>query len=100
MTPLDHLVIRRATDRDHGALVRLAGLDSKQLPADDFLIAEVAGEPWAAVGLASGTLVADPFRPSAAVAELLRFRAERAHDTRVTRRGLGRRFRPALAGPR
>jgi hypothetical protein len=100
MTPLDDLIIRRATTRDRDLLDRLAGLDSTRLPTDDFLIAEVAGEPWAAVGIASGALAADPFRPSAGVAELLRLRAERARDAHVTRPGRGGRFRLAVAGPR
>jgi hypothetical protein len=103
MTRLDDLTIRRATDRDREALDRLAGLDSTHLPADDFLIAEVGGEPWAAVGIASGAIVANPFRPSADVAALLRLRAERARDARVTHPGLWSRRRLAAvsgAGPR
>jgi hypothetical protein len=90
MARLDELTIRRATDRDLEALDRLAGLDSTRLPVDEFLIAEVAGEPWAAVGIASGAIAADPFRPTADVAALLRLRAERARDARSTR-GLGLR---------
>jgi hypothetical protein len=48
------------------------------LPDDDFLIAEVADEAWAAIGLRTRALVADPFRPSGQVAELLRLRVERS----------------------
>ena len=73
----DTITIRRAANGDRPALERLAGRDSAVLPHDDFVIAEVGEEVWAAIGLCSGTLVADPFRPSAGVAELLRMRIER-----------------------
>jgi|SRR6266536_2496385 len=76
----DTITIRRASPNDRPALERLAGRDSKALPDDDYLIAEVADEAWAAVGIRTGTLAADPFRPSRHVAELLRIRAEHARD--------------------
>jgi hypothetical protein len=74
---LHGVTIRRAGSSDGRALDRLAGRDSQRLPSDDFLIAEVGGEPWAALGIHSGVVVADPFRPSADLVELLRLRAER-----------------------
>jgi hypothetical protein len=76
----DTITIRRTTPADRQALDRLAGRDSKLLPDDDFLIAEVANEPWAAVGIRTGILLADPFRPSGDVAALLRMRADHARD--------------------
>jgi hypothetical protein len=72
------ITIRRAVQGDRVALEHLAGRDSTALPDDEFLIAEVGDELWAAIGLSTGTLVADPFRPSAGVAELLRLRIQRA----------------------
>jgi hypothetical protein len=74
----DTITIRRAGPEDRTALDRLAGRDSAVLPDDDFLIAEVADEAWAAIGLRTRALVADPFRPSGQVAELLRLRVERS----------------------
>jgi hypothetical protein len=74
---LDGVTIRRTNGSDGGALDRLAGRDSQRLPSDDFLVAEVGGEPWAAVGIHSGAVVADPFRPSADLVELLQLRAVR-----------------------
>jgi hypothetical protein len=71
------ITIRGASSGDLPALERLAGRDSAVLPDDDFLIAQVGDEVWAAIGLCTGTFVADPFRPSAGVAELLRMRVER-----------------------
>jgi hypothetical protein len=71
------ITIRHAAAGDRQALERLAGRDSTVLEDDDFVIAEVGDEAWAAIGLGSGTLVADPFRPSGGVVELLRMRVER-----------------------
>ena len=83
------IAIRRAQDRDARAIDRLAALDSSVAPRGTVLLAEVDGEPWAALGLDDGHVVADPFRRSAWVVELLRARA---------RQGEGlRRGRPILA---
>ena len=76
----DSVTIRRAGAADGESLVRLAGLDSKRLPTGNFLIAEVDGEEWAAVELESGDVLADPFRPTANVAALLRMRAARIRE--------------------
>ena len=84
MNEPDSITIRQARSADGEALDRLAGLDSKALPSDDFLIAEVAGDPWAAVGVRSGVVVADPFRPSGGLAELLCLRAKRVRQSRTT----------------
>jgi hypothetical protein len=69
------VLIRRAGPHDAAAVARLAALDSAAPPAGDVLVAIVGGEPWAALSLADGRAVADPFRPSAAAVELLRVRA-------------------------
>jgi hypothetical protein len=69
------LTIRRADTSDAGALVRLAALDSASPPTGDALVAEVGGELWAAVELDSGAAIADPFRPSGELVDLLRLQA-------------------------
>jgi hypothetical protein len=85
------LTIRRATAADAFALRRLAAIDSAAPPTGDVLLAEMGNELWAAVSLDSGTAIADPFRPSGDLVELLRFRAERLHrDERGQRRALAR----------
>ena len=71
----EQITLRRAGIDDAAALAILAELDSQRLPDDEFLIGEVAGEPWAALGVASGILVADPYRPTVELAALLRMRA-------------------------
>jgi hypothetical protein len=85
------LTIRRADASDTGALVRLAALDSASPPAGDVLLAEVGDELWAAVELDSGAAIADPFRPSGDMVDLLKLRAGRANGRAKAGRGpLGR----------
>ena len=58
------LTIRPADPTDLAGLNRLAALDSASPPTGEVLVAEVAGELWAAVELEhSGTAIADPFSP-------------------------------------
>jgi hypothetical protein len=98
MTALDNITIRGASVADADALDRLAGRDSTRLPGDDFLIAEVAGEPVAAVGIRTRAVAADPFRPTAEAVELLHLRAERVRRVDGTGGigpGLLRRLRTA-----
>jgi hypothetical protein len=45
------------------------------VPAGRALIAEVDGEVWAALPLASGKAIVDPFRPSSEIRQLLTLRA-------------------------
>ena len=85
------LTIRRATAADAFAIKRLAALDSASPPTGDVLLAEMGGELWAAVALDGGAAIADPFRPSGDLVDLLRFRAERLRGDESAHRG-------ALAG--
>ena len=82
------LTIRPADLADLAALDRLAALDSGSAPTGDVLVAEVGGELWAAVEIDSGAAIADPFRPSADLVELLRLHAR--GERRPARRALGR----------
>ena len=69
------VVIRPATGADVGAMHRLAALDSAACPPGPVLLAEVDGEIRAALALAGGATVADPFRRTAELVDLLRLRA-------------------------
>jgi hypothetical protein len=71
------LTIRRATAEDALAVRRLAALDSAFPPSGEVLLAETGGELWAALSIDTGAAVADPFRPSGDLVDLLRFRAGR-----------------------
>jgi hypothetical protein len=85
------LTIRRADAPDGGALARLAALDSSYPPTGDTLLAEVGDELWAAVEVDTGAAIADPFRPSGELVDLLRLRASLATGAaRRERRSLGR----------
>ena len=65
---------------DEFAVRRLAVLDSAFPPTGEVLLAEMGDELWAALSVDTGTAIADPFRPSADLVDLLRFRA-RPPDT-------------------
>jgi hypothetical protein len=85
------LTIRRADASDTGALVRLAALDSASPPTGEALLAEVGGELWAAVEVESGAAIADPFRPSGELVDLLRLQTSlEAGAERSMRRSLAR----------
>jgi hypothetical protein len=71
--------LRWAFPDDDVTIARLAALDSAAVPAPPLLLAEVDGHPRAALSLASGELIADPFQPTAALGELLRLRARQLH---------------------
>jgi len=88
------VTIRRATAADRATLERLAALDSARAPVGDVLIAEVGDEALGAIEVASGATIADPFRPTAELVELLSLRAARLRGG-SDRRGL--RLRPRAA---
>jgi hypothetical protein len=70
------MMIRRTTPDDAIALMRLASLDSQPPFGHDALVAVVDGEIRAAVSLADGRAIANPFEHTAELVELLRMRAE------------------------
>ena len=79
----DHtLTIRRADLADLAALDRLAALDSASPPTGPALVAEVGGELWAALEIATGATIADPFRPSGDLVELLKLHAHGESERR------------------
>jgi hypothetical protein len=95
---MSEITIRSAHHEDASALLRLAALDSSQVPADELLVAEVDGVVVAAIGAAGGRAVADPFRPTADVVALLRVHAGAERHTARRRRSSRRAFR-ALPRP-
>jgi hypothetical protein len=91
------LTIRRATAADAFALRRLAAIDSASPPTGEVLLAEMDSELWAAVAVETGDAIADPFRPSADLVDLLRFRAERIREDEHAHRGAFARLLPRAA---
>lgn len=80
------VTLRFASPSDQGPLARLAELDSSTPPAQPVLLAEVDGHLRAALALTDGTVVADPFHPTADLIDLLRARARQLNATPQLRR--------------
>jgi hypothetical protein len=85
-----HVTIRAAVPADEAALRRLAQLDSAAPPQGPVVVAEVDGGLLAAISLADGRTVADPFAPTAELVAMLQVRAAQlaapAHGARRWRR--------------
>jgi hypothetical protein len=96
------ITIRRLTGEDRGQIERLAQLDSKRPPEEPLLGLAVEGRLVAAISLASGESIADPFSRTGdhrALLELRAFQLRRRENGR--RRGLRlprAKPRAALAG--
>jgi hypothetical protein len=98
MTTSSSIAIRAATQAgDEDIVRRLAALDSAGTPETPVVVALVDGRPVAAASLVDGSVVADPFVPTADVVELLQARvAANAQSVRPRRRRLALpRLRPA-----
>ncbi len=96
------VTVRLAEAADRAALERLAGRDNNPVPTGEVLLAAVDGEVRAALSLDGATVVADPFRPTAELVELLRLRSAQLRRRRPRRtwtprlaRAVAMRARPA-----
>ncbi|MDQ4041289.1 MAG: hypothetical protein M3141_06020 [Actinomycetota bacterium] len=87
----DQVTIRMAGAADAPALHALEELDSRRLADGDVLVAEVEGEVRAALPMDGGDAVADPFRPTAQLVELLGVHAAQLRTS-------ARRTAPATRG--
>jgi hypothetical protein len=88
------ITIRSEFADDELALRRLAVLDSAtEVPAHPLLVAEIDGELRAVLSLHDGTVIADPFVPTASALELLRVRADALTQRPRARRLRSRAFR-------
>ena len=83
------ITIRAAGPEDVEALHRLAQRDSRPVPEGELLIALVDGEARAAISLASGETIADPFHRTEELVGMLTLRGSRLRgESRQRRRGL------------
>ena len=80
--PDGKLTLRSFQERDIDGIRRLAQLDSKHAPKGPVLVAEVAGEVVAALPLDGGPALADPFKPTASIVDLLKLRASQLGPAR------------------
>ncbi len=90
---MNGLTLRICGPADGPALLSVAERDSAPVPAGRVLAAEIDGELIAAIAIASGRVVADPFVPTADAVELLRRRADQIRRAE-RRRGLPYRLWP------
>ena len=102
-TPLSQIVIRYSERGDERALARLAGRDSRPVPAGALLVAEADGDLRAALPLDGKGAVSDPFHRSAELVRLLELRRDqleggRPERSRTRRREARMRLVPAFVG--
>jgi hypothetical protein len=95
LDPGAEIRLRLATAGDGAALAELAQLSGREHSPGPWVVAEVDGRLRAAVPLAGGEPLADPFRPTAELRELL---ATRARQLRADDRGAVRLRRRRLPG--
>jgi hypothetical protein len=65
------VTVRLSLAEEGGDVARLAALDGAAAPSGLVAIADLDGEPVAAVGIAEGDAVADPKRSTASILALL-----------------------------
>ena len=98
MFPATTYTIRLATPKDEPALLWLAEIDSQgPLRAGPVLLGEIDGKPQAAISLADGCVIANPFLPTAQLLAHLRMRAGALGALERTP-SLSARIRAALSG--
>ena len=94
------VTVRLATGLDHDAIKRLEALEGRRLPYEPTLVAEVEGRILAARTLTTRIAVADPFRPTRQLSEMLDLRSvqlrKNGHRVRSARLG---RFARLLTTP-
>jgi hypothetical protein len=93
------VVIRLATPADVDDLRRLAALDSARALLGTVLVAQSDGEIRAAYSVEHERAIADPFRPTAGLVELLKARTALLRDGVVERPRGRRRVRLAPVRP-
>jgi hypothetical protein len=96
----DAVTVRFAGDEDDAALRDLAERDGRRAPRSPMLVAEVHGDLVAARSLADGSSIADPFRHTDHLVELLALRTVHLRGEGATPRRRSLRDRLGLAaGP-
>ena len=79
------ITIRPARPEDLGELARVAARDTHDLPQGRVLVARVGSDVRAAISLEDGSIVADPFHPTAELVAMLKIRAGSATRPRRSR---------------
>ena len=76
----DSVVVRLARSEDERAVARVAALDGKRVPGGRLLVAEADGQIVAALPVAGGQAIADPFRWTSDLVALMEMRAAQLSD--------------------
>jgi hypothetical protein len=99
---LDRLTVRRLADTegDRAAIARLAGLDSSDPLTGEVLVAELDGRPVAAVSIADGAVIADPFTRTDQIRSLLELRASQVRESGDRHGGRRRKHRRLVPNAR
>jgi hypothetical protein len=99
--PRTEISIALVEPDDIRSRLELAELDSGRLPHGTLVVARAGGRIRAAIGVDSGSVIADPFALTAELEELLRLRATQIRRERRRRRAVrvleALRLRPARA---
>ena len=86
--PAEPVMLRLCSVQDDAALARLAELEGRPEPKGRYVLAEVGGVVVAALPLGPGSVIADPFRPTAHLIPLLELRANQLTGDRIRPRSL------------
>jgi hypothetical protein len=84
--PTIGITIRRLGAEDAADVTRLAQLDTARAPSGELIGAELDGHLVAAVSITTGEAIADPFRRTAEIVDVLRLRASQLNGRPQTRR--------------
>ena len=94
------ITIRRLGADDDAAVTRLAQLDTARRPRGELIGAVLDGHLVAAISTTTGEAIADPFRRTAEIVEMLRMRLSQLNARPTFRTRLLSLLRPARAALR
>jgi hypothetical protein len=98
--PTVGITIRRLGAEDAAAVTRLAQRDTARAPSGELIGAELDGHLVAAISTTTGEAIADPFRRTAEIVEMLRVRLSQLNARPTFRTRLLSLLRPARAALR
>ena len=98
-TNTSEVTVRLARSSDTRQLFSLAALDSASVPQGEVLVAESEGRIVAALPLAGGPAIADPFHRTVALVQMLELRAQQLRASAPVAQSLGARLRAFVDGP-
>ncbi len=93
------VTVRLARSSDTRQLFSLAALDSASVPQGDVVVAESEGRIVAALPLAGGPAIADPFHRTVALVQMLELRAQQLRASSMATPGPASRIMAALNRP-